>query len=98
MAFEQFALTIGVGLTMGTLIAVMAYLSSNSGWNNKLFSYTLVIGVFSTFVIVQGVEGGVDESNIIKVILLVAGGSFFANKGIKMAERVRSSTTKKRTR
>lgn len=92
MPFEQLALEVGIGVGMGTLIAVVAFLATTDKWNNRLFAYTLVIGVFTAFVVIEGVEGGVDESNLIKTILLIAGASFFANKGIKMAERIRSKT------
>jgi len=90
MPFEQLALEIGVGIALGTLIATMAFLSSKDKWDNRLFGYTLVLGVITTIGVIEGVEGGIDESNILKVILEVAGLSFFGNKSIKMAERIRS--------
>ncbi len=96
MTFEQLGLEIGVGVGMGTLIALMAFLSTKDPWNNKLFAYTVVIGVFTTFAVIEGIEGGIGidsetgENNIVKVLLLVAGASFFANKSIKMAERIRA--------
>jgi len=89
MPFEQLALEVGIGVGMGTLIAVMAFLSTTDKWNNRLFAYTLVMGVVTAFVVIEGIEGGVGEENLIKVILLIAGASFFGNKGIKMAIRVR---------
>lgn len=99
MSFEQISLEIGVGVGMGTLIAIMSFLSTKDPWNNRLFAYTLVIGVFTTFAVIEGIEGGIGidpttgDNNIVKVLLLVAGASFFANKGIKMAERIRAKTT-----
>jgi len=90
MAFEQLALEIGVGIGLGTLISIMAFLASKDKWNNRLFGYTLVLGVITTFGVIEGIEGGVDETNILKVILEVAGLSFLANKGIKMADRIRA--------
>lgn len=91
MALEQLAVNVGVGIGMGTLIAIMAFLSTKDPWNNKLFAYTLVIATFTAFAVIEGIEGGVGEGNIIKVILMIAGTAFFANKGIKMAIRVRST-------
>jgi len=90
MAFEQLALEIGVGIGLGTLISIMAFLSSKDKWDNRLFGYTLVLGVITTFGVIEGIEGGLGEENIIKVVLMVAGLSFFGNKSIKMAERIRS--------
>ncbi len=89
MPFEQLALEIGVGVGMGTLIALVAFLSSTDKWNNRLFAYTLAMGVVTSFVVIEGIEGGLGEDNLIKVVLLIAGASFFANKGVKMATRVR---------
>lgn len=90
MPFEQLALEIGIGVALGTVIAIMAFLSTSKAWDNRLFAYTLVIGVFTTFAVIEGIEGGVDESNLIKVALMVGGASFFSNKSIQMAERVRA--------
>lgn len=91
MAFEQLGLQLGLGVGLGTLIAVMGFLSSKDPWNNKLFAYTLGIGIITAFTVIEGIEGGVDESNILKVIIEVAGLSFFANKGVQMAQRLQKA-------
>jgi hypothetical protein len=92
MPLENLALEVGLGVGMGTLISIVAFLSTTDKWNNRLFAYTLVIATFSAFAVIEGVEGGVDESNIIKVALLIAGVSFFTNKGLKMGQRIQNSS------
>ena len=88
--FEQLWLEVGLGLAMGTLIAIVACLSSNEAWNNRKLGYSMVIGVFTAFGIIEGVVDGVTAENIIQVVLLIAGASFFTNKAIGMAQRVRN--------
>ena len=86
--FEQLWLEVGLGIGMGTLIAIVAFLSSTEAWSNRKLGYTMVIGVFSAFGIIEGVTEGVSEENVIQVVLLIAGASFFTNKAIGMAQRV----------
>ena len=86
--FEQLWLEIGLGIAMGTLIAIVSCLSSNEAWNNRKLGYSMVIGVFTAFGIIEGVVDGVTADNIIQVVLLIAGASFFTNKAIGMAQRV----------
>ena len=88
--FEQLWLEVGLGIAMGTLIAIVACLSSNEAWNNRKLGYSMVIGVFVAFGIIEGVVDGVTAENIIQVVLLIAGASFFTNKAIGMAQRVRN--------
>ena len=88
--FEQLWLEVGLGIAMGTLIAIVACLSSNEAWNNRKLGYSMVIGVFTAFGIIEGVVDGVTAENIIQVVLLIAGASFFTNKAISMAQRVRN--------
>ena len=88
--FEQLWLEVGLGLAMGTLIAIVACLSSNDAWSNRKLGYSMVIGVFTAFAIIEGVVEGVTAENIIQVVLLIAGASFFTNKAIGMAQRVRN--------
>ena len=90
--FEQLWLEVGLGIGMGTLIAIVAFLSSNEAWNNRKLGYTMVIGVFSAFGIIEGVTEGVSEENVLQVVLLIAGASFFANKAIGMAQRVNNKS------
>ena len=88
--FEQLWLEVGLGIAMGTLIAIVACLSSNTAWSNRKLGYSMVIGVFTAFAIIEGVVEGVTAENIIQVVLLIAGASFFTNKAIGMAQRVRN--------
>ena len=89
---EQLWLEVGLGIGMGTLIAIVAFLSSTEAWNNRKLGYTMVIGVFSAFGIIEGVVEGVSEENVIQVVLLIAGASFFANKAIGMAQRLNNKS------
>ena len=86
--FEQLWLEIGLGIAMGTLIAIVSCLSGNEAWNNRKLGYSMVIGVFTAFGIIEGVVDGVTAENVIQVVLLIAGASFFTNKAIGMAQRV----------
>ena len=86
--FEQLWLEVGLGIAMGTLIAIVSCLSSNEAWNNRKLGYTMVIGVFTAFGVIEGIVDGVSAENAIQVVLLIAGASFFANKAIGMAQRV----------
>ena len=86
--FEQLWLEVGLGIAMGTLIAIVSCLSSNEAWNNRKLGYTMVIGVFTAFGVIEGIVDGVTADNAIQVVLLIAGASFFANKAIGMAQRV----------
>ena len=86
--FEQLWLEVGLGIAMGTLIAIVSFLSSNEAWNNRKLGYSMVIGVFTAFGIIEGVVDGVTADNLIQVVLLIAGASFFTNKAIGMAQRV----------
>ena len=89
MSFEQVVLNASVGIGMGALIAVASYLAANEAWNNRKFAYSTIIGVFTAFAIIEGLGTGITETNFISVLLSIAGVSFFTNKGIKMANRVR---------
>ena len=86
--FEQLWLEVGLGIAMGTLIAIVSCLSSQEAWNNRKLGYSMVIGVFTAFAIIEGVVDGVTAENVIQVVLLIAGASFFTNKAIGMAQRV----------
>ena len=86
--FEQLWLEVGLGIAMGTLIAIVSCLSSQEAWNNRKLGYSMVIGVFTAFGIIEGVVDGVTADNVIHVVLLIAGASFFTNKAIGMAQRV----------
>jgi len=86
--FEQLWLEVGLGIAMGTLIAIVSCLSSQEAWNNRKLGYTMVIGVFTAFGVIEGIVDGVTADNAIQVVLLIAGASFFANKAIGMAQRV----------
>ena len=86
--FEQLWLEVGLGIAMGTLIAIVSCLSSQEAWNNRKLGYSMVIGVFTAFGIIEGVVDGVTAENVIQVVLLIAGASFFTNKAIGMAQRV----------
>ena len=92
MVFEQFALDIFVGVVMGGLISVMSFLARKDRWDNKKFGYTMVIAVFSSFAIIEGIEGGIGEENFLRVILEIAGVSFITNKAIHMAGRSKAIT------
>ena len=87
MVFEQLALNIFVGVVMGGLVSVMSFLARKDRWDNKKFGYTMVIAVFSSFAIIEGIEGGIGEENFLRVILEIAGASFITNKAIHMAGR-----------
>ena len=87
MVFEQLALNIFVGVVMGGLVSVMSFLARKDRWDNRKFGYTMVIAVFSSFAIIEGIEGGIGEENFLRVILEIAGASFITNKAIHMAGR-----------
>ena len=89
MSFEQLVLDASVGLGMGAIIAVASYLAGNEAWNNRKFAYSVIIGVFTAFAVIEALGTGITEANFISVLLSIAGVSFFTNKGIKMANRVR---------
>jgi len=42
--------------------------------------------------VIEGIEGGIGEDNFLRVILEIAGVSFFANKAIHMAGRSKAIT------
>ena len=90
--FEQLWIEVGLGIAMGTLIAIVSCLSSQEAWNNRKLGYTMVIGVFTAFGIIEGVTGGVTADNAIQVVLLIAGASFFTNKAIGMAQRINNKS------
>ena len=87
MVFEQLALNIFVGVVMGGLVSVMSFLARKDRWDNRKFGYTMVIAVFSSFAIIEGIEGGIGEENFLRVILEIAGASFITKKAIHMAGR-----------
>ena len=89
MSFEQLVLDASVGIGMGALIAVCSFLAGKEVWDNRKFAYSIIIGVFTAFAIIEGLGTGITEANFIGVLLSIAGVSFFTNKGIKMATRVR---------
>jgi len=72
---------------MGGLVSVMSFLARKDRWDNRKFGYTMVIAVFSSFAIIEGIEGGIGEENFLRVILEIAGVSFITNKAIHMAGR-----------
>ena len=89
---EQLFIEVGLGVSMGALIAFLSFVAGTAAWDNRLFVYTAVIGVFTSLTVIEGIEGGVGEENILKVILMIAGMSFFANKGIQMGANLRQKT------
>jgi len=87
--FEQLALEIGLGIGMGLLISIVAVLAGKDKFDPRKFGYTAIVGVISAFIIIEAVEGGIDESNYLKVIIEIAGVSFFANKGFQIVNKIR---------
>ena len=89
---EQLFLELGLGIGMGALIALVAYVAGKDKWDNRLFIYTMIIGAFTSLAVIEGIEGGVGEANLIKVVLMISGLSFFTNKGIQMGSSLRSKS------
>ena len=90
MSFEQLILQGTVGIGMGALIAVAGYLATAAeSWNNRKFAYSVIIGVFTSFTVITGLGQEINTSNFIPTLLSIAGVSFFANKVINTALRVR---------
>ena len=90
MSFEQLILQVTVGIGMGALIAVSAFLAkSDNTWNNRKFAYSVIIGVFTSFTVITGLGQEISTSDFIPTLLSIAGVSFFANKGLQAALRVR---------
>ena len=90
MSFEQLLIQGAIGVGMGTLIAVAGYLSTAvESWNNRKFAYSVIISVFTAFIVITGLGVDIGSENLIPTLLAIAGVSFFANKGIKTALRVR---------
>lgn len=87
---EQLFLELGLGIGMGALIALIAFVAGKDAWDNKLFAYTAIIGAFTSLAVIEGIEGGIGEGNLIKVILMIAGLSFFANKSIQIGSNLRN--------
>ena len=87
--FEQIAIQIGIALTVGTFTCVMAKLASSEKWDNKKLAYTLGLTFVTGLAAVNAIEGGVGESNIIKVFLEVLGLNFIAHTGISIAGRLK---------
>jgi hypothetical protein len=87
---EQLFLELGLGIGMGALIALIAFVAGKDPWNNRLFIYTTIIGAFTSLAVIEGIEGGVGGDNLIKVVLMIAGLSFFANKGIQLGANLRN--------
>jgi len=92
MSFEQLLIQATVGIGMGTLIALSAYLAkTDNTWNNRKFAYSVIIGVFTSFAVITGLGQDISAANFIPTLLSIAGVSFFANKGLQAALRVRGS-------
>ena len=84
----QLIVHLAVGAGMGFLISALSVLSDvNNAWNNRQFAYTAILGAFAALGIINGVEGGITAENFIGVILMIAGATFLANKGIKLASK-----------
>jgi len=87
---EQLFLELGLGIGMGALIALVAFVAGKDPWNNRLFIYTTIIGAFTSLAVIEGIEGGINGDNLINVVLMIAGLSFFANKGIQIGTNLRN--------
>lgn len=87
--FEQIAIQVGLALTIGVFTSVMAKLASAKAWDNKKLAYTIGLTFVTGLVAVNAIEGGVDESNIIKVFVEVLGLNFVAHTGISIAGRLK---------
>lgn len=86
----QLLLQIALSLGMGGLISGMSYLSVDKlKWDNRKFAFSLIISTFTSLTVVSSVTGGITSDNVILTVLMIAGSSFFANKGIQMASRLR---------
>ena len=96
-SIEQLVIQLAVGAGMGFLISAISVLSDAANkWNNRLFAYTAILGAFSALGVISSVEGGITADNLISVILTIAGITFLANKGIKVAARAALSTQNKK--
>lgn len=93
--YEQIILQVALALGIGAFTSVMAKLASADAWDNKKFAYTLGVTFISGLVAVTALEGGVDESNILKVFVEVLGINFVMHTGIQIGGRLQGKATKK---
>ena len=99
MDVSQLIVQLIVGVGMGGIISVMSYLSQPlQDWDNRKFIFSIGVAVFSALAIIQSIEGGITEDNIIYVILTIAGSSFLTNKTIQIAARLKETRTAKSRR
>jgi len=91
MDTTQLVLQVAVGLGMGAVISIMSHISvDKSKWDNRKFIFSTIISTFTALTVVNSMVGGITTDNIIETLLLIAGASFFANKGISAASKLRN--------
>lgn len=93
--FEQILVQIAIALSVGAFTSVMGKLANGSKWDNKKFAYTLGMTFVSGLVAVNAIEGGIDESNALKVFLEVLGVNFVIHTGIAIGGRLQSKAKTK---
>lgn len=89
--FEQIATQVGLALGIGAFTCVMAKLASAKKWDNRKLAYTLGLTFVTGLTAVNAIEGGIDETNIVKVFLEVLGLNFIAHTGINIAGRLQKN-------
>lgn len=93
----QLLTRVGLGIGMGALISVTTVLAEpNNSANRRKLAYSMIIAVFSAFMVVDGFKEAITYENILSLVLQIAGGAFFTNKGIQMALRVKASASTKK--
>lgn len=90
--YEQALVQVLIALGVGTFTSVMGKLANGSKWDNKKFAYTLGMTFVSGLVAVNAIEGGIDESNAIKVFLEVLGANFVIHTGIAIGSRLQGKS------
>ena len=90
MDLPQIGIQIALAISVGVFTSVMAKLASAQPWSNKKFAYTMGLTFISGLVAVNALEGGVDESNAVKVFLEILGVNFVQHTGISIASRLKT--------
>lgn len=87
----QFLTRIGLGVGMGALISTAKVFESGAAPDRRKLSYSMIIAVFSAFMVIDAFKEPVTYENAIGLMLQIAGGAFFTNAGIATAARLKAS-------
>lgn len=95
MPYEQIATQLAMAVLVALITSGLGALKSQQKPNGYLFGYTFVLSIVSSIAAIQGLEGGVDSTNFLKVLIEMLGVNGIIHAGQKGAAALHAKVAKK---